>query len=101
MVVTAETAETVHRDKPAEQDKPEVKVAMAVQEEAAAQYKNGEISVEQFAAVFDQYTPVMPLAYRRGVLYVAADVSPFAAAGPWSLYGDITKLTMKETELTK
>lgn len=70
-------------------------------EEAAAQYKNGEISVEQFAAVFDQYTPVMPLAYRRGVLYVAADVGPFAAAGPWSLYGDITKLTMKETELTK
>ncbi len=70
-------------------------------EQAAAQYKEGAISLGEFAAVFDQVTPIMPLAYRRGVLFVAKDIGTFQSTGAWSLYGDITKLITKETELTK
>ncbi len=69
-------------------------------EEAAAQYKSGTITLEKFTAAFERETPIMPLAYRRGVLYAAADVGAFVGAGPWSLYGDVTKLVTKETELT-
>lgn len=69
-------------------------------EEAAAGYRRGEKSLKEFATVFDQYTPIIPLAYRQGVLFVAADIGEFQSVGTWSLYGDITKLITKETELT-
>ncbi len=69
-------------------------------EAAAAAYRTGEKSLTEFATVFDQYTPIIPLAYRQGVLFVAADIGEFQSAGTWSLYGDITKLITKETELT-
>ncbi|MBR6793240.1 MAG: ABC transporter substrate-binding protein [Clostridia bacterium] len=69
-------------------------------EAAAAAYRKGEKSLKEFATVFDQYTPIIPLAYRQGVLFVAADIGEFQSSGTWSLYGDITKLITKETELT-
>lgn len=69
-------------------------------EEAAAQYRRGELTLAEFGAQFDAYTPVMPLAYRRGVLFSAADIGDFQATGTWALYGDITKLITKETELS-
>ncbi|MBQ7935848.1 MAG: ABC transporter substrate-binding protein, partial [Clostridia bacterium] len=64
-------------------------------EAAAAQYRAGTLSLTEFAGVFDTYTPVIPLAYRRGVLFVAKDIGDFQATGTWSLYGDITKLITK------
>ncbi len=70
-------------------------------EAAAAQYKAGAITLPQFAEEFDRNTPIMPLAYRKGVLFVAKDIGNFQSTGTWSLYGDITKLITKETELTK
>ena len=70
-------------------------------EAAAAGYRAGEKSLTDFAKVFDRYTPILPLAYRRGVLFVASDIGKFQAAGTWALYGDITKLITKETELKK
>ena len=69
-------------------------------EAAAAQYRADALSLTEFAGVFDTYTPVLPLAYRQGVLFVAKDIGNFQATGTWSLYGDITKLITKETELT-
>lgn len=69
-------------------------------ETAAADYTAGTKTLSEFAAVFDRYTPIIPLAYRQGVLFVAADVGEFQSSGTWSLYGDITKLNTKETELT-
>ena len=68
-------------------------------EAAAAQYRAGTLSLTEYAAVFDTFTPVLPLAYRRGVLFVAKDIGNFQATGTWSLYGDITKLITKETEI--
>lgn len=70
-------------------------------EAAAAQYRQGALTLAEFGAVFDQYTPIMPLAYRRGVLFVASDIGEFQSTGTWALYGDITKLITKETELEK
>ncbi len=70
-------------------------------EDAARAYRAGEKTLTDYAAVFDQYTPIIPLAYRQGVLFVAADIGDFQSTGTWSLYGDITKLITKETELTK
>ncbi len=67
--------------------------------EAAANYKNGSVTLKEFSEVFDAYTPVMPLAYRRGVLYTSADIGGFEDAGPWAMYGNITELVTKETEL--
>lgn len=69
-------------------------------EQAALQYRRGQITLEQYGATYDQYTPIMPLAYRRGVLFVAADIGDFKSTGSWALYGDITKLITKETEIT-
>ena len=70
-------------------------------EEAAAQYRMGTLDLAGFARVFDEYTPILPLAYRRGVLFVSKDIGSFQSAGTWSIYGDITKLITKETELSK
>ncbi|MBQ7090161.1 MAG: ABC transporter substrate-binding protein, partial [Clostridia bacterium] len=67
--------------------------------EGAAQYKAGEITLEAFSALYDAYTPVIPLAYRRGVLYASSDIGGFREMSPWALYGDGTKLVTKETEL--
>lgn len=68
-------------------------------EQAALQYRQGEITLEQYGLIYDQSTPIMPLAYRRGVLFVAADIGDFTSTGTWALYGDITKLVTKETEI--
>ena len=70
-------------------------------EEAAAAYKRGEIKLTEFAAVYDEYTPLIPLAYRRGVLFSAADIGDFRSTGTWALYGDITELVTLETEISK
>lgn len=68
-------------------------------EGAAAQYRIGSLSLTEYAAVFDRYTPLFPLAYRQGVLFAASDIGTFQSTGTWALYGDITKLTTLETEI--
>lgn len=70
-------------------------------EEAAAQYRAGSKTLDDFAAVFDRFTPIMPLVYREGVLFAAADIGTFGSTGTWSVYGDITKLITLETEEEK
>lgn len=70
-------------------------------EEAAAGYRQGTLTLEDYAGVFDRYTPVIPLAYRQGVLYVSEDIGTFQSTGSWAVYGDITKLTTKEMEIGK
>ncbi len=74
-------------------------------EQAAANYKNGELLLTDYCKVFDQYTPILPLAYRGGGLFTAADIGEFKFPATWALYGDITKLVIKtdhkETENTK
>ncbi len=68
-------------------------------EQAAADYQTGNLSLSAFAHSFDQYTPIFPLAYRDGVLFVASDIGLFQSTGPWAVYGDITKLKTTETEI--
>ena len=70
-------------------------------EQAAAAYIAGEKTLAEFAAAFDAATPVIPLTYRRGVLYAAADIGDFKDTGTWALYGDVTQLVTLETELSK
>lgn len=70
-------------------------------EEAAARYRAGEKTLAEFAAVFDRYTPVMPLAYRDGVVFAASDIGDLQSAGTWAVYGDITKLVTLEREEEK
>ena len=69
-------------------------------ETAAAQYKAGALELSAFAQTFDASTPFMPLVYRRGVLFVSKDIGTFQSAAAWSIYGDITKLITKETEIS-
>lgn len=66
-------------------------------EAEAARYKQGAITLEEYGNTFDLYTPVLPLAYRRGVLFVAGDIGEFQSTGTWALYGDAAELTTKET----
>lgn len=68
-------------------------------EQAAANYRAGACSLLDYAEEFDRQTPVLPIAYRGGVLLVAKDVGDFQSTAEWSLYGDITKLITKETEI--
>ncbi len=68
---------------------------------AAAAYKNGELLLTDYCKVFDQYTPVLPLAYRGGALFTAADIGEFRFTGTWALYGDITKLEIINSEMEK
>ena len=69
-------------------------------EQAAAAYRAGTSTLLDFAAEFDRQTPILPIAYRGGVLFVAKDVGEFQSTAEWSLYGDITKLITKETEIS-
>jgi ABC-type transport system substrate-binding protein len=66
----------------------------------AADYKSGKKTLSEFAQVFDQYTPIIPLAYRGGAIFAAADIDEFQSTGSWALYGDGAKLKTKETEKT-
>ncbi len=70
-------------------------------EAAAADYRSGSGSLKAFAKEFDRATPIIPLCYRRGALYVSSDIGSFRDTGPWALYGDISKLITKETEIKK
>lgn len=74
-------------------------------EQAAADYKSGSLLLTDYCKIYDQYTPILPLAYRGGALFTAADIGQFKSTATWALYGDITKLVIKtdksETENTK
>ncbi len=70
-------------------------------EQAAADYQNGSKGLALYCAAFDKETPIIPLAYRGGALFAAADIGEFKSTGAWALYGDITKLITKETEIAK
>lgn len=67
-------------------------------QQAAADYKSGNLLLTEYCKVFDSVTPIIPLAYRGGVLLVSADIGAFSAASNWAVYGDVTKLIIKETE---
>ena len=67
-------------------------------QQAAADYKSGNLLLGDYCKVFDQYTPILPLAYRGGTLFASADIGEFKSTGSWAVYGDITKLIVKETE---
>ena len=72
--------------------------------QAAADYKAGNLLLTEFCKIYDKNTPVIPLAYRGGALFTAADLGTFKFTGTWALYGDITKLEIKsniETEKQK
>ncbi len=66
--------------------------------QAATDYKSGNLLLSDYCKVFDSETPIVPLAYRGGVLLASADIGTFQSTGSWSVYGDITKLKIKETE---
>lgn len=74
-------------------------------EQAAAQYKSGDLLLLDYCKIYDQYTPILPLAYRGGALFTSADIGAFKDTATWALYGDITKFVIKsqdtETENTK
>jgi hypothetical protein len=67
---------------------------------AAAEYRADKKTLKEFAAAFDEATPVFPLVYREGVLIAAADLGDFTQTGAWAVYGDISKLITMETETT-
>ncbi len=67
-------------------------------EGTVAAYKAGEKELKDVAAAFDQATPLLPVAYRQGLVFTAADVGDFSGQGPWAVYGDITKLKLLERQ---
>ena len=67
-------------------------------QQAAADYKSGNLLLSDYCKVFDLHTPILPLAYRGGTLFASADIGEFKSTGSWAVYGDITKLIIKETE---
>lgn len=67
-------------------------------QQAVADYKSGNLLLTDYCKLFDQYAPIIPLAYRGGTLFASADIGEFKSTGSWAVYGDITKLTTKETE---
>ncbi len=67
-------------------------------ENAAAAYRSGEQELKAVAAAFDGATPLLPIAYRQGVVFTAADVGDFSGQGSWAVYGDITKLKLLERQ---
>ena len=68
-------------------------------EAAAAAYTAGKKTLSAFAESFGKEMPVIPLAYRQGVLLVSSDISDFKSTGTWSVYGDICKIKTLETEV--
>ncbi len=65
-------------------------------EAVASAYGAGETDLKAVAAAFDAATPLIPIAYRQGLLFTAADVGDFSGQGSWAIYGDITKLKLLE-----
>lgn len=70
-------------------------------QQAAADYKSGNLPLTDYCKAFDLDTPIIPLAYRGGTLFASADIGEFKSTGSWAIYGDFSKLMIKETEKIK
>ena len=68
---------------------------------AAEQYGDGTRTLSDFAAAFAEKTPIIPIAYRQGVLLASTDIGDFQSTGTWSVYGNISKLKTLEIEVSK
>ncbi|MBQ7095677.1 MAG: ABC transporter substrate-binding protein [Clostridia bacterium] len=68
---------------------------------AAAQYRSGKLTLAAFGEEFEKEMPIIPLAYRQGVVLASSDIGDFQSAGTWSIYGNISKLKTMEREISK
>ena len=65
-------------------------------EAAAENYRIGEGDLKQVAVAFDAATPVIPIAYRDGLIFTAADVGELEGRSTWAVYGDLSRLKLSE-----
>ena len=68
-------------------------------EKAAAQYRAGALTLAAFGEEFEKTMPIIPLAYRQGVVLASSDIGDFQSAGTWSIYGNSSKLETLEREI--
>ncbi len=63
-------------------------------DEAFLSLKNGSLKINGYLTVFSLKTPIVPLLFRRGVMYCDNAASGFTAQSPWNSLGDFCKVTI-------
>ncbi len=58
------------------------------------QYKAGKILMNEYIETFKAEMPIIPILFRKNVLYVASGIKNFAAQSAWNSFGDITTVTL-------
>ncbi len=58
-------------------------------------FKSGETGFDTYLDAFYESMPVIPLFFRKNVMYCASGISGFTQLSPWNSLGDITTVMLK------
>ena len=61
-----------------------------------AQYKTGEISLNDYLNEFSKSLPIIPIAFGKSVLYCAQGIAGFADRSAFNIYGNAARITLKK-----
>lgn len=68
--------------------------ANAALDEAYAQFMSGDITLAEYLRTFSEYLPIIPLLFRKNVIYCDKHITGFCCQSPWNSMGDFTKVTL-------
>lgn len=58
-------------------------------------YKNGETGLDKYLTAFSDNMPIIPVLFRKNVMYSAKGITGYTKLSPWNSLGDITTITLK------
>ena len=57
--------------------------------------KNGETSLSDYLAKFSDSLPIIPVVFRKNVMYCDKNIDGFSAQSPWNSFGSFTGVRLK------
>lgn len=58
-------------------------------------YKSGDTGLDTYLSEFYKEMPVIPILFRKNVMYSAKGISGYSKLSPWNSFGDITSIRLK------
>ena len=57
--------------------------------------KNGEISLSEYLSAFSEKMPLIPVVFRKNVMYCDKNITGFCDMSPWNSFGNFTAVKLK------
>ena len=62
---------------------------------AFSSYISGEITLSQYLETFSAHMPIIPVVFRKNVIYCDNSIVGFSSQSPWNSFGDFITVTLK------